>query len=113
MNKQEFFQSINADTEVDENFFKRLYAYSCYDKQFLIDVMKRFAACGRRNVSYVYTVYVYFEKDRERSMMIPAAVWLRDQIDKDYERQVKEHGNSRNKTGAGNWHGFKGFPSIH
>lgn len=90
MNKQEFFQSINSDTEVNDDFCKMLYAYSCYDKQFLIDVMNRFADCGRKNVIYVYTIYVYMEQDREYRMLVPAARWLKEQIDKDYERKEKE-----------------------
>ena len=64
--------------------------------------------CGWDSVSY-YRTQIAHERAQERE----AGEWLTRQIDKNYERQVKEYGNSRNESGVGNWHGFKGFPPIH
>ena len=112
MNKEEFFQSIGSDTEADEDFLKRLYGYSLYDPPFLDAVLNKFRSYGRDAVRYIYSYYLYCELRAEREMLQPIAREMAKKIDRDYERQVKENGNERIKTGFGDWHGFKGFPPI-
>ena len=112
MCKEEFFQSINEDTFFGYQFCKMLYGYSLYDPPFLEAVLDKFRGYGRGAVEHIYSCYLYCQLRAEHEMLKPIGRKIAEKIDRDYERMVKKDGNSKT-TGAGDWHGFKGFPPIH
>ena len=112
-NKEEFYQSLNADTWCGWIWCQRLYGYSITDPTLLERVYARLDELNRPMVKHIYAFYIKTQIAHEMERTKDAGAWLVEQTDKNYERQVKEYGNSRNKTGVGNWHGFKGFPPIH
>ena len=111
--KENFFQSLTADTWCGWDWCRKLYGYSVTDPAFLERVFARLDELNRLRVKHIYAFYLKTQIAHEKEQEREARKWLDKQIDKNYERQVKEYGNSRNKSGVGNWHGFKGFPPIH
>lgn len=89
MTKEEFYEGITKDTRVNEEFLMKLHGYSFHDPQFLLDVMIKFDSFGRKRVSDVFTVYMYLYNARQDAELLPAAKWLRQQIDKEYEERRK------------------------
>lgn len=90
MNKQEFFQGITKDSPCGYEFCRMMYGYGMYDNEFLMEVMERFKEYGRDKVPYVYATYLYIEERLEKKNMISAATWLKQEIDRRYERSCKE-----------------------
>lgn len=111
--KEQFYQDLNVDTWCGYDWCRRLYGYQYYDNDFLERVYAKLDALNRGRIKYIYCLFIKTQIAYEMRQTQDAGKWLVEQTDKNYERQVKEYGNSRNKTGVGNWHGFKGFPPIH
>ena len=88
--KEEFYQSINENTFAGADFCRKLYGYCYTDDTFLEKVLDKFKSFGRDKVIYIYsafvTMYIHFQMEEEKE----AAKWLREQIDRDYERKVKQ-----------------------
>lgn len=113
MSKEEFYQSLTVDTWCGWDWCRKLYGYQITDPTFLERVFARLEELNRDKVKFIYGFYLKTQIAHEIAIEREAGELVKKQIDRDYERKVKEHGNSRNKTGTGDWHGFKGFPSIH
>lgn len=113
MNEEKFYQSLNADTWCGWDWCRKVYGYQITDPAFLERVFDRLDELNRDKVKFIYGFYLKTQIAHEIAIEREAGELVKKQIDRDYERQVKEYGNSRNKSGVGNWHGFKGFPSIH
>ena len=107
MSKDEFYNSITEDMAIDEDFLKGLHAYSLYDPQFLLDVLQKFDEFGRRRVADLFTIYMFFYEEARNEELLPAARWLRKQIDEEYERKRKA--GDRNANG-GKTPVFDGLP---
>lgn len=111
MNKAEFFQGIDWEAPLSRDFITQLYGYSMYDKTVLVDVLAEYEKHGRAGVKYVYRLYVNLEEWHRKRELIPISRELIAQTDANFERKVKEYESNKRKA-SGNWHGFKGFPSI-
>ena len=111
--KENFFQSLTADTWCGWDWCRKLYGYSVTDPAFLERVCARLDELNRPRVKHIYAFYLKTQIAHEKEQEREAGEWLTKQIDKNYERMVKENGNDGRNTGTGDWHGFKGFPPIH
>lgn len=111
MNKTEFFRGIDWEAPLSRDLITKLYGYSMYDNTFLVDVLAEYEKHGRAGVKYVYRLYVNLEEQHRKQELKPIARGLVKQIDANFERKVKEYESNKRKA-SGNWHGFKGFPSI-
>lgn len=100
MSKDEFYNSITENMVIDEVFLKRLHGYSLYDPQFLLDVLQKFDGFGRRRVADLFTIYMFFYKEARNEELLPAARWLRKQIDEEYERKRKAGDRNANRGKA-------------
>ena len=105
--KEEFYQSISEDTFAGADFCRKLYGYCLTDESFLEKVMEKFKALGRDKVIYIYSLFVRLEIHFQMQEEKKAAPLVRERIDRNYERKVRE-----NSIANRNWHGFKGFPPI-
>ena len=102
---------IDFDADLTEQLIKRIYASSLYDPQFLADVLAEYEKHGRDRVRCVYQIWVgLYEWQRDQELK-PVAREIARKIDAEYERNLNEHKPNKRKA-SGNWHGFKGFPSI-
>lgn len=89
-NKEGFLQELNADTWCGYIWCRRLYGYQYTDPDFLRRVYDRLDELGRDKVKYIYALYVKLEIAYQMEQEREAGAWLVEQIDKDYERKVKE-----------------------
>ena len=113
MTKEEFKESINQDTAVTFQFCKKFYGYGYYDREYIQSILDKVDEMGRPFAKYIFGWYLKTELKLEAEMYKEAGQDMLKEIDRNYERMVKENGNSKNNTRFGDWHGFKGFPSIH
>ena len=113
MTKEEFKESINHDMAVTFQFCKKLYGYGYYDREYIQSILDKFDEMGRPFAKYIFGLYLKTELKLEAEIYKEAGQDMPKEIDRNYERMVKENGNSGEKTEFRNWHGFKGFPSIH
>lgn len=88
--KEEFYQSLTADTYCGWDWCRRLYGYQYTDPDFLKRVFARLEELSRGRVKYIYALYVKLEIAYEIEQEREAGAELVNQIDKDYERKVKE-----------------------
>lgn len=110
--KEQFYQSLDADTWCGWDWCRKLYGYQVTDADFLERVYDRLDALNRGEVKHIYTFFVKTQIAHEIAQNRDAGKWLIEEIDKNYERQVKKNGTAERKP-VGDWHGFKGFPPIH
>ena len=90
MTKEEFKESINQDTAVTFQFCKRLYGYGYYDKQYIKDILDKFDEMGRPFAKYIFGLYLKTELQLEAETYKKAGKDMPKEIDKEYERMVKE-----------------------
>ena len=88
--KEQFYQDLNADTWCGYDWCRRLYGYQYYDNDFLERVYAKLDALNRGRVKYIYCLFVKTQIAYEMRQTQDAGKWLVEQIDKNYERQVKE-----------------------
>lgn len=91
MDKQEFLNGIDWEATLTLDFITKLYGYSLYDKQFIIDVLSEYENNGRDKVQYVYRLFVNLQEQQQRNELKNVAKKLAAQIDAEYERKVKEY----------------------
>ena len=90
MSKEEFYQSLNADTLCGWEWCRKFYGYQLMDPDFLKRVYARLEELNRDRVKNIYLVYVRTEIAHEIAQEREAGAWLVEQIDRNYERMVKE-----------------------
>lgn len=90
MDKQEFLKGIDWEATLTLDFIMKIYGYSLYDKQFIIDVLSEYENNGRDKVKYVYRLFVNLQEQQQRNELRNVAEKIADQIDAEYERKVKE-----------------------
>ena len=88
--KEEFYQSLNADTWCGWDWRRKLYGYQITDPAFLERVFARLDELNRPRVKTIYRIYCRTQIAHERAQEREAGEWLTRQIDKNYERMVKE-----------------------
>lgn len=89
---KEFYQSLNADTWCGYEWCRRLYCNEItYRGEGLLDrVFARLDELGRGDVKHIYALYEKLQIAHEREVNRLAGKWLSEQINKEYERKVKE-----------------------
>lgn len=90
MSKAEFYQSLNADTLCGWDWCRKLYGYQITDPAFLERVYARLDELNRPRVKHIYAFYLKTQIAHEKEQEREAGEWLDKQINKNYERQVKE-----------------------
>ena len=101
--KEQFYQSLNADTWCGWDWCRKLYGYQLTDADFLQRVYARLDELNRGAVKYIYCLYVKTQIAHEIEQQKDAGKWLVEQIDKDYERMVKEtEWQKKNKRNVSN-----------
>ena len=103
MTKEEFYAGITPDTQISEEFLMQLHGYSFHDPQFLIEVMAKFDSFGRKHISDIFTVYMYLYKAKKDAELLPAAKWLRETIDREFEKRRKAGEEQRKQEITKNW----------
>ena len=88
--KEQFYQSLNADTWCGWDWCRKLYGYQLTDADFLKRVYARLDELNRGAVKYIYGLYFKTQIAHEMKQTQDAGKWLVEQIDKDFERKVKE-----------------------
>jgi len=88
--KENFFQSLTADTWCGWDWCRKLYGYSVTDPAFLERVFARLDELNRLRVKHIYAFYLKTQIAHEKEQEREAGEWLDKQINKNYERQVKE-----------------------
>lgn len=73
MNKTEFYQNINADTQITEDFCKKLYGYSMYDLNFRRNVIHKLKSLGHKDASAIFNEYLKQEQQTMREILKPIA----------------------------------------
>ncbi len=88
--KEEFLQDLTAATWCGYAWCRKLYGYQYTDPAFLQRVYARLDELGRDKVKYIYALYVKLEIAYEMEQEREAGADMVEQIDKNYERQVRE-----------------------
>ena len=89
-NKNDFFLSIDRGLKANENFYKKIYGYSVTDSAFRTRVTNKIVEIGRKEVIEEYNLWLSNYLEEVNLSMKEAAIWLRKEIDEEYERRVKE-----------------------
>lgn len=90
MTKEEFKESINQDTAVTFQFCKKLYGYGYYDREYIQSILDKFDEMGRPFAKYIFGLYLKTELKLEAEMYKEAGQDMPKEIDRNYERMVKE-----------------------
>lgn len=99
MTKEEFRKSINHDTAVTFQFCKKLYGYGYYDQEYIQSILDKFDEMGRPFAKYIFGLYLKTELKLEAEMYKEAGQDMLKEIDRKYERMVKEsQWNMKNMT---------------
>lgn len=88
--KEEFYQSLNADTYCGYTWCRRLYGYQITDSAFLERVYARLDELGRDKVKYIYSLFVKLQIVQEMREEHKGGEGMVERIDREYERKVKE-----------------------
>lgn len=95
MNKDIFYQSIAVDMIADIDTYKRIYGYELSYPGYLVKVQDRLVEIGRIDVIKGYNEWLRLYQDNENEQLKPIARLLKEQIDKEYERMVKNYAERR------------------
>lgn len=90
MSKEEFYQSLTADTWCGWDWCRKLYGYQITDPAFLERVFARLDELNRSRVKTIYGFYYKTQRAYEIAQEREAGAWLAEQIDRNYEREVRE-----------------------
>ena len=117
--REELLQSIQPGMRLYKAFFLKIYGYEITRPGFKDIAIKALneVGCSRAEEHYNRIVSEYEEKQKE--VFKSVSKWLIEKIDSDYEKQIREHERKEGmkhgttyKKPTGDWHRFKGFPSI-
>ena len=90
ISKEEFFNSIAANTVADEDFFKKIYCYSYSDKSFIGQVARKLVSLGRKEVIEKYNQWIARYQEQENAILKEVSSWYVKQVDDWYEREVRK-----------------------
>lgn len=86
-----FLESIEAETDFDDWFFKRVYGYSLYvDTDFIQKVNDELNRVNRKDVVADYNDWLKKYKDEKDKQDKEAGEWLHKRINDWYNRQLRE-----------------------
>ena len=105
--KEQFYQDLNENTFCGYTWCRKLYGFQMYDNAFLERIFARLDELGRGRVKSIYGLYLKWEMRHEIEQMKDAGTWLVKRNQEEREREEREYERTN-----GDWHGFKGFPSI-
>ena len=89
--REELLQSIHPDMKLDKAFFLKIYGYEITWPGFAETALRALedAGCSKARSYYTSIVDAYERKRDEEPK--PVAKWLREKIDSDFEKRVKEY----------------------
>ncbi len=89
--REELLQSIHPDMKLYKSFFLKIYGYEITQPGFAETALRALedAGCGKAKSHYTSIVEEY-ERKRDEELK-PVAKWLREKIDSDFEKRVKEY----------------------
>ena len=71
-------------------FCKKLYGYGYYDREYIQSILDKFDEMGRPFAKYIFGLYLKTELKLEAEMYKEAGQDMPKEIDRNYERMVKE-----------------------
>lgn len=89
--REELLQSIHPDMKLDKAFFLKIYGYEITWPGFAETALRALedAGCSKAR-SYYTSIVDAYERKRDEELK-PVAKWLREKIDSDFEKRVKEY----------------------
>lgn len=87
--RQELLDSIRPEMKLTKEFFKRIYGYAYTTPEFAEEALSKLEAAGCSRAREYYQNYIQEYEAWYDEQVKPAAKWIREQIDKDFERKVK------------------------
>ena len=88
---EELLQSIQPDMRLDKAFFLKIYGYEITRPGFKDIAIKALYDVGCSKAYEHYDRIVSEYEERQKEGMKRVAKWLREKIDSDYDKQLKEH----------------------
>ena len=90
--KEKFLANICPDMKLDKAFFLKIYGYEITWPGFAETALRALedAGCSKAR-SYYTSIVDAYERKRDEELK-PVAKWLREKIDSDFEKVVKERG---------------------
>ncbi|WP_313132807.1 hypothetical protein [Anaerocolumna sp.] len=88
--KQSFYQEINEITVFNEEFFKKVYAYSVCDELFIPAVVAKLIGIGRKDVIEDYNKWLAKWKAEDDKVIKKVARWYIKECDREFEKFQKE-----------------------
>ena len=89
--REELLQSIHPDMKLYKSFFLKIYGYEITQPGFAETALRALedAGCSKAR-SYYTSIVDAYERKRDEELK-PVAKWLREKIDSDFEKRVKEY----------------------
>lgn len=89
--REELLQSIHSDMKLDKAFFLKIYGYEITWPGFAETALSALedAGCSKAR-SYYTSIVDAYERKRDEELK-PVDKWLREKIDSDFEKRVKEY----------------------
>ena len=90
MNKSKFYESINENTDFNEDFLKKVYGYSVGDSTFLIEVSKKLWSIGKKEIIIAYNEWFGNWKKKQDEVMKDVAAWYQKECERNFEKLRNE-----------------------
>lgn len=90
VNKQSFYEGINKDTSIDDDFYKRVYGYSVCDDLFITAVSDKLCSIGRKDAIQGYNEWFSKWQEEYNQMMKGVATKYREECERKFEKLQKE-----------------------
>ena len=89
--REELLQSIHPDMKLYKSFFLKIYGYEITQPGFAETALRALEDAGcSKSRSYYTSIVDAYERKRDEELK-PVAKWLREKIDSDFEKRVKEY----------------------
>jgi len=85
VDKQSFFDGISESIDFDESFYKKIYGYSFYDKDFLYKIAKRLVALNRKDIIEEYNSWLMQWQEKYQTKMKAVSKWYANECSKKYK----------------------------
>lgn len=109
--RKELLDSIHEGMKLDKSFFLKVYGYEITSRGFADKAIKILEDCGCSKAREYYNTTVEEYQEKRRKELKEVACYISQKWEEEWEKLTEqEEGENRNKNG--DWHGFKGFPSI-
>lgn len=109
--RKELLDSIHEGMKLDKSFFLKVYGYEITSRGFADKAIKILEDCGCSKAREYYNTTVEEYQEKRRKELKEVACYISQKLEEEWKKLTEqEEGENRNKNG--DWHGFKGFPSI-